>query len=291
MMRNLSSDLKLGFVALLLTFAVAFVMLYIWFVGHDLSRTFIGEAQKISATLPILAVTEGQVAEWTNELRKTESFKGEMDSHLAEQINKIRLGEYTADQLNEHLASCKKFCGPLLGKIFEANMREIARLPHAMVFFDLDKHQVAPKYQREVAEFARRNSSQTFHLVGRASLIGSHVYNKDLSARRVRQVEAILKRCALPEQQVKSSWLGYEAPQLTREIADTYEIDPTEYKEDLFALNQSVVLFTSTPHQYFPGVVNTMKKAMEQQGTPVSKQDQKNRQPTKVSVTQAALSR
>jgi hypothetical protein len=124
MMRNLSSDLKLGFVALLLTFAVAFVMLYIWFVGHDLSRTFIGEAQKISATLPILAVTEGQVAEWTNELRKTESFKGEMDSHLAEQINKIRLGEYTADQLNEHLASCKKFCGPLLGKIFEANMRD-----------------------------------------------------------------------------------------------------------------------------------------------------------------------
>jgi outer membrane protein OmpA-like peptidoglycan-associated protein len=290
-MRSFSSDLKIGFLALLLTFAVAFVMLYIWFVGHDLSRTCIGEAQKISATLPILAVTEGQVAQWTNELRKTESFKGEMDAHLVEQINKIRLGEYTADQLNEHLVGCKKFCGPLLGKIFEANMREVANLPHKMVFFDFDKHQVTPRYQNEVIEFARKNSNQMLHLLGRASLVGTHLYNKDLSARRVRQIEAVLKKCGFPEQQIKSFWLGYEAPQLTRDIADAYEIDPKEYKEDLFALNQSVVLFTSTPEQYFPGIVNTMKKVMEQQKTPVSKRDQKGEQPTPKSVTQVSLAR
>jgi outer membrane protein OmpA-like peptidoglycan-associated protein len=290
-MRSFSSDLKIGFGALLVTFAVAFVMLYIWFTGHDLSRTFIGEAQKISGTLPILAVTEGQVAEWTNELRKTESFKGEMDAHLAEQINKIRLGEYTPEQLNEHLAGCKKFCGPLLSKIFEANMREIASLPHEMVFFDFDRHHVTPRYQKEVVEFIKRNSSQTFHLVGRASLVGTHLYNKDLSARRVRQVEAVLKNCGLPAHQIKSSWLGYEAPQLTREIADAYEIDSKEYREDLLALNQSVVLFTSTPQQYFPGVVNTMKKVMEQQKMPVGKRDRKSGQLSNGSPTQASLSR
>jgi outer membrane protein OmpA-like peptidoglycan-associated protein len=290
-MRSFSSDLKIGFVALLLTFVVAFVMLYIWFVGHDLSRTFIGEAQRISATLPILAVTEGQVAQWTNELRKAESFKGEMDAHLVEQINKIRLGEYTADQLNEHLVGCKKFCGPLLGKIFEANMQEVAKLPHKMVFFDFDKDQVTRKYQKDVVEFARKNSNQMLHLLGRASFVGTHLYNKHLSARRVRQVEAVLKKGGFPEQQIKSSWLGYEAPQLTRSIADAYEVDPKEYKDDLFALNQSVVLFTTTPQQYFPGVVSTMKKVMEQQRSPVSKRDQLGGQPTPKSTTQTSLVR
>lgn len=263
-MRSFTSDLKIGFAALIVTFAVALVMVYVTYEKYSLSRTFLGEAQKMSATLPILAVTEGQVAQWTDELRKNEVFDGEMDAHLVEQINNIRLGKYTADELNEHLVSCQRFCGQLLNKIFVANMTEVAKLPHEVVFFDLDRYQVIPRYQKELTEFAKKNNNQTVYLMGRASFIGGKGYNKELSGRRVRQVEKILRSCGLSEYQIKASWLGYEAPQLTMEIANSYQIDPREYNSDLFSLNQSVVLFTSTPGQYFPGVINTMEKALEE---------------------------
>ncbi|MSO21974.1 MAG: hypothetical protein EXQ58_01705 [Acidobacteria bacterium] len=165
--------------------------------------------------------------------------------------------------MNEHLVSCQRFCGLLLNKIFIANMMEVARLPHEVVFFDLDREQVTPRYQKGLKEFARKNNNQTLYLMGRASFIGGSGYNKELSGRRVRQVEKILRSCGLSEYQIKASWLGYEAPQLTMEVASSYQIDPKEYKSDLFSLNQSVVLFTSTPGQYFPGVVNTLEKALE----------------------------
>jgi outer membrane protein OmpA-like peptidoglycan-associated protein len=275
-MRKFSSDLKIGFAALMATFAAALVVMYLWYQHYDLSRTFLGEAQRISATLPVLAVTEGEIAQWTEEIRKNESFKGEMDAHLVEQINKIRLNEYTADQLNEHLVACEKFCGLLLKRIFHSNMREVSKLPHEIVFFDLDKDQVTTRYSKEVTEFAKKNSNQTIYLMGRASFIGWYGYNKELSGRRVRHVERVLRRCGLSEHQIRSSWLGYEAPQLTREIADSYEIDPREYKEDLFNLNQSVVLFTNAPGQYFPGVINTMEKVVSEEKKPVSKQEKKS---------------
>jgi len=263
-MRTFTSDLKIGFAALLITFAVAIVMIYVTYEKYSLSRTFLGEAQKMSATLPVLAVTEGQVAQWTEELRKNEMFEGEMEAHLVEQINNIRLGKYTADELNEHLVSCQRFCGQLLNKIFVANMTEVAKLPHEVVFFGLDRDQVIPRYQKGLKEFAKKNSNQTLYLMGRASFIGGKGYNKELSGRRVRQVEKILLGCGLSEHQIKASWLGYEAPQLTTDVANSYGIDPEEYRGDLFSLNQSVVLFTNRPGDYFPGVVNTMEKALEE---------------------------
>ncbi|MCI0625195.1 MAG: OmpA family protein [Acidobacteria bacterium] len=282
-MKSFSSDLKIGFAALMVTFAVALVMIYISYEKYSLSRMFLGEAQKISATLPVLAVTEGQVAQWTDELRKNEVFEGEMDAHLVEQINNIRLGKYTADELNEHLVSCQRFCGQLLNKIFVANMHEVARLPHEVVFFDLDKDQVTPRYQKELKDFAKKNNNQTLYLMGRASFIGGHGYNKELSGRRVKRVEAILRQSRISEFQIKASWLGYEAPQLTHEIAASYQIDPKEYKGDLFNLNQSVVLFTNTPGEYFPGVVNTMEKALQEKKDSTTPSRKKNEKPQTVS--------
>ena len=263
MRRSFSYDLKIGLAALIVTFAVALVMIYVTYEKYSISRTFLSEAQRMSATLPVLAVTEGQMAQWTDELRKNEVFEGEMDAHLAEQINNIRLGKYTADELNEHLVSCTRFCGQLLNKIFVANMNEVANLPHEVVFFDLDKDRVASGYQKQLKEFAKKNNNQTVYLMGRASLIGGKGYNKDLSGRRVRQVEKILRGSGLSDHQIKASWLGYESPQLTVDVANAYGIDPKEYKSDVFNLNQSVVLFTNGQGEYFPGVVNTMQKALE----------------------------
>jgi hypothetical protein len=144
-------------------------------------------------------------------------------------------------------------------------MTEVAKLPHEVVFFELDKDQVTSRYQKELKEFAKKNNNQTLYLMGRASFIGGQGYNKELSGRRVRQVEKYLRSYGISEHQIKASWLGYEAPQLTVAIADSYQIDRKEYKSDLFNLNQSVVLFTNAPGEYFPGVVNTMEKALEEE--------------------------
>jgi outer membrane protein OmpA-like peptidoglycan-associated protein len=60
-----------------------------------------------------------------------------------------------------------------------------------VVFFDLDRDQVIPRYQKGLKEFAKKNNNQTLYLMGRASFIGGKGYNKELSGRRVRQVEKI----------------------------------------------------------------------------------------------------
>jgi hypothetical protein len=99
--------------------------------------------------------------------------------------------------------------------------------------------------------------------MGRAAFTDGDKYNKMLAERRVKQVESVLRRQGFSEWQLKSTWLGYETPQLTREIADSYEINPQEYKQDLFNLNQSVVLFITPPAQYFPGVVDAMANEID----------------------------
>jgi len=262
-MRTFFSDLRVGFAALLATIGIGLLLIYVTYERYSLSRAFLGDAQIMSATLPVLAVTEGQVARWTDELRKNEAFKGEMDAHLLKQINNIRLGRYTADEVNEHLVACQRFCGRLLNKIFVANMTEVARLPHEVVFFDLDKDRLTPHYQKKLKEFAKKNNNQTLYLMGRASNIGSTRHDKELAGRRVTQVEKILRSFGLSEFQIRASWSGYEVPQLTLETANSYQIDPAEYKGDSFSLNQSVVLFTNPPGQdHFPGIMNTLQKAL-----------------------------
>jgi outer membrane protein OmpA-like peptidoglycan-associated protein len=263
-MRSFATDLKIGFLALLVTLATAVVVLFLWYRDYQVSKNFLFEAQKISSTLPILAVTEGQLSKWTDEIRKNETVKGEMEQHFLEQINKIRKGEYNADQFNQHLLSCKKFCGVLLDKIFASNTREVSKIPHDMIFFALDKDEVTPRYHRRVQDFAKRNQNQTVVLVGRASYIGGAGYNKELSGRRVKSVKGVFRKYGLSEEQLKTFWLGFEAPQLTRELADLYNIDPEEYKEDLFNLNQSVVMYTYTPGEYFPGVLSSMRDQTQQ---------------------------
>jgi len=270
-MRSFATELKIGFLALLVTVATAVVILFLWHQNHDVSKQFLNEAQKISATLPILGVTEGQVAEWTEEVRKNETVKGEMDQHLTEQINKIRKGEYTVEGFNQHLLLCKKFCRVLIEKIFRANMEGISKMPHDAVFFDLDQDLVKTGYGQEVQNFARKNQKQNLFLMGRASRIGEQGYNNELSARRVKSVKAILKKSGMTEEQIKTFWLGFEAPQLTRELADLYGIDARKYDGDLFKLNQSVLLFASAPGQYFPGVVNTLQQQLTKKTPPIAK--------------------
>ena len=213
-MSRLSVDIKLGVVAMLSTCLAAFLIIYTWYQDHSLSRQYIGETQRISNALPILTVSEGRVAQLTDEMRKNESFKGELDAHLAEQINKIRLGEYTPDQLNDHIASCTKFCALLLGEIFNANMREIAKLPHEVIFFNNDDDRVAPIYRQRLQEFGKKYGNQSLYLMGRASFTAGNGPNKTLSERRVKQVESVLRKQGFSEWQLKSTWFGYEAPQL-----------------------------------------------------------------------------
>jgi outer membrane protein OmpA-like peptidoglycan-associated protein len=274
-MRSFATDLKIGFLALLVTLATAVIVLFLWYRDYQVSKSFLFEAQKISSNLPILAVTEGQLSKWTDEIRKNETVKGEMEEHLLEQINKIRKGEYTADKFNQHLVSCNKFCGSLLEKIFASNTREVSKIPHEVVFFGLDKDSLTSRYQKKVQEFLKENQSQTIVLVGRASYIGGAGYNKELSGRRVKRVKEVFRKYGLSEEQLKPFWLGFEAPQLNRELADLYNINPEEYNEDLFNLNQSVVVYTYTPAEYFPGVVSAMRDRIQQKNPSLPKAKEK----------------
>ena len=144
-------------------------------------------------------------------------------------------------------------------------------MPHHAVFFDMDKDFVKPNFRLEVQNFVKENQNLNFYLVGRASKIGTDAYNKELSARRVRSLKTVLKKSGMPEKQIKAFWCGFQAPQLTREVADQYGIDPRKYDEDPFKLNQSVVMFAYSPGQYFPGAVNTMEEQVHNKTLPSAK--------------------
>ena len=113
-MARLGTELKVGVGALLVTLVSAFVLMLVWYEDHRVTREFVTEVQRLSAATPSLGVTEGQLAEWTSELRKTETAKGEMEAHFVEQINKIRNHEYSETEFLEHVVNCRKFCGQLL---------------------------------------------------------------------------------------------------------------------------------------------------------------------------------
>ncbi|MEW5976883.1 MAG: OmpA family protein [Acidobacteriota bacterium] len=257
-MRRLATDLKVGMVALLVTLATALVVLFLWYQNHQISREFLNEARKVTGSLPVLAVTEGQVATWTNELRQNETVKGEMEQHFAEQINQVRTGETTPEQFSKHISECKRFCGLLMDKVFKANAEEIAKLPHDIVLFDLDRDNVKTHERQRLEQFVSKTKDRTFYLVGRASQIGAAGYNLELSARRVRQVTLALSKAGVPIEQIRSYWLGVEAPQLTHELANLYGFPPDRYRNDLFQLNQSVTLFAFAPGQQIPAGLDLM---------------------------------
>jgi len=275
-MKGLSTELKVGMAALLVTLASSLVLTIMWYEDHRVSREFVEEVQRLSAASPV-TVTEGELADWTRDIRKTETAKGEMEKHFVEQINKIRNHEYSEQEFYQHVANCKRFCGQLIDKMIAASTEEISKFPHDVVFFDLNKDTVSPAFQKKIRDFVGRNKNQSIFIVGRASRIGALTYNKELSGRRVKSVTRILRRGGLPEDRIKSMWIGFEAPQLTRTLAELYKIDPNEYKGDLFQLNQSVVLCTSPTGVFFPTILSSMEEQVKQKRTPPSKESGKQR--------------
>ncbi len=261
---GMGTELKVGVAALLVTMVSALVLTVMWYEDHRVSREFVREVQRLSADSPSIPVTEGQLAKWTNEIRKTETAKGEMEQHFLEQINKVRNHEYSEKEFYQHVVNCKKFCGQLVEKMIAASTEEITKVPHDVVFFDLNKDTVSQKYQQRVRDFVSKNKSVSMFMVGRASRIGTVGYNKELSGRRVKSVIKVLRKTGVREEQIKSLWIGFEAPQLTRALADLYKINPGEYKEDLFQLNQSVVLCTSPGGAFFPTILNSIEQQVQQ---------------------------
>jgi outer membrane protein OmpA-like peptidoglycan-associated protein len=266
-MRETKTELKVGIVALLVTIASAGAVTVFWYQDHQVSREFVREVQRNSAALQGIPVTEGQVAKWTDEIRKTETVKGEMEQHFLEQIRKVRSHEYSEEEFNRHLMNCKRLCGQLVEKMIAASAEEIVKEPHDVAFFDLNQDVAGPKFQQRATDFARKNKNRNIFIIGRASLIGGADYNKELSARRVKNVKAILRKAGINEEQIKTLWIGFEAPQLTRAQADLYRIDPREYKEDLFQLNQSVLYFTYSGEPYFPTFLSRTEEKV-QKGIP-----------------------
>lgn len=276
-MGGFGTELKIGVAALLVTVISCLFMILMWYEDHSVTREFVKEIQRLSPASPSIGFTEGQLAEWTGELRKTETAKGEIEAHFAEQVNKMRNHEYTEKEFIQHVVNCQKFCGQLLDKMIAANTEEMTKVPHDVIFFDINKDALSPRYQQRVRDFVSRNKKESLVMVGRASRIGGTGYNKALSGRRVKSVTRVLKMAGIRDEQIKSLWIGFEAPQLTRALADLYRIDPNEYKGDLFQLNQSVVLCTSPSGVFFPTLFSSMEEQVQKKKPAISKISMKQR--------------
>jgi len=145
----------------------------------------------------------------------------------------------------DHIAVCEKVCHAAFSAVTARHVAKVSQLVHNVIFFTTGSSQLDSASRRDVRHVVdllsnRLYSGQRILLIGRASRLGAHGYNMALSERRVHAVRDELLRWGVEPERIKTFWLGWEPPDLTRHIAQLYRIPGYLFDDDEVKLNQSV---------------------------------------------------
>ncbi|MFQ5883034.1 MAG: OmpA family protein [Candidatus Methylomirabilales bacterium] len=153
-----------------------------------------------------------------------------LKAHLEEHMRAMGDKMPTLAEWYRMIAECSlKVCPVILGSMITAHIEHVSGLPHDIVLFDFDSYVLRPEGERFLeelaAELARgRYRGKQVVLVGRASRIGGKIYNRKLSKRRADMVKEKLVQLGVAPDDIRIIWLGWEPPQLTREILGKYKL-------------------------------------------------------------------
>lgn len=197
-------------------------------------------------------------------------------AHIVAEYDKVQSGEYTYQDLLNHILECQKICGPALSAMASVYMYNSARYFHGLIrfnyndatlrqeftgdrsqgFLPIDNHSVLEQAYRQWVELGR---SWRIGLDARASLPGPTIYNDELSRRRLRAVEKWFTQTRdVPVSLIDRKWLGNFGPHIDATVARLYKLDKLYHLyqnndqaektridgEDIyFGPNQSVAIF------------------------------------------------
>ncbi|MFQ5658673.1 MAG: OmpA family protein, partial [Candidatus Methylomirabilales bacterium] len=127
-----------------------------------------------------------------------------------------------------------------------AHIEHVSRLPHDIVLFDFDSSALRPEGERLLEEMGAelvggRYGDKKVVLVGRASKIGGMVYNRDLSRKRADAVKEKLIGLGIASSDIKIIWLGWEPPQLNKEILEKYGLAESLLKAEKYGVHASLI--------------------------------------------------
>jgi outer membrane protein OmpA-like peptidoglycan-associated protein len=145
----------------------------------------------------------------------------------------------------EHVAVCPQVCLAAFSALVSRHFGNAGRNVYSIVFFEAGSGQLDSASRRDIQHFSallvnRVYANRMVLLTGRASRLGAHGYNMELSERRVRAVRNEMVKWGVSPERIKTFWLGWEQPYLTRTIADDYRIPVYLFDDDEIKLNQSV---------------------------------------------------
>jgi len=168
------------------------------------------------------------------------------DAHLKDLQQRFGTAPTFADWI-EHVAQCKEFCLFAVKDLLECHVQAVSTLPHVLAFFSIDSDRIEPSSVPAIDDFIARQAASPqdrFLLVGRASRVGraGPGYNRDLSQRRARSVSDRLVERGISPDAIRILSIGYEEPQITKEVAAIYGLQDQLQRLGEDQLNQSVVV-------------------------------------------------
>jgi outer membrane protein OmpA-like peptidoglycan-associated protein len=210
--------------------------------GRETAHSLFGENPLLSERNPLLTHRERE--QWLASAIKNVGRETAL-AHLREEARKLAEGSIDRAGWYEHVAACEKVCNRIVSGLLHSHVQRVRELPHRLVVFGSDEARPSPEslgaldgWVEELAA-ASGESPRGVLLIGRASRSGAREYNRRLSERRVAAVRARLVERGWSDAQIHGFGLGYEPPQITREIARLYGLDLGLSEE---ARNQSVLV-------------------------------------------------
>ena len=165
---------------------------------------------------------------------------------------KAAMGKQSLDKWYQELAECKTVCAQIVVRMMAKHFEAISKLPHFFVMFRIGSDSIDSSYDGfldQIATYLKRDKSLQVMIVGRASKIGDRAYNRELSRKRADSIKYRLLKRDLDLARLKIVYLGYEPPQLTRNVIDLYGLENPVVNLnhrivglDLYQINQSAII-------------------------------------------------
>ncbi|MBZ0111918.1 MAG: hypothetical protein K8J08_05630 [Thermoanaerobaculia bacterium] len=164
-------------------------------------------------------------------------------AHLEEETAKLESGEVSRSEWYEHVANCEMFCNRVVTGLLYEHIQKVQSLPRELVLFGTSSHSLDKENLAKLHALTSGREGSEILLIGRASRSGNLEYNRQLSEQRVASTKKALQEMGFGSQQIHGFWLGYEPPQITPELAERYDLDPSLPTE---VVNQSVLAVAYT---------------------------------------------
>jgi len=136
--------------------------------------------------------------------------------------------------------------------LVQARQAKVGQLLHPPVLFPVGQSALNSVGRRDLLNVynllsTNQDADKKMLLIGRASKIRAHEPNRELPERRVKAVRDELINLGLSPSRIKSFWLGWEQPYLSKAGDEQYQIPEGLFPGDEIYLNQSVLLCCSEP--------------------------------------------